>query len=171
MIFERNKTAIPSKRISGLEVSVNDFDQDGDLDLFVGGRLSPKKYPYPTSSIILENQSTDKSVKFIDVTDQRLSALKNIGLVTTSKWIDFDGDSWDDLILAGEWMSIRFFKNNSGKNFTEVTDEVFSSNHRGWWYDIEKGDFDNDGDVDLILGNLGLNYKYQHLNKNHFGYI
>jgi hypothetical protein len=161
MIFERNKTAIPSKRISGLEVSVNDFDQDGDLDLFVGGRLSPKKYPYPTSSIILENQSTDKSVKFIDVTDQRLSALKNIGLVTTSKWIDFDGDSWDDLILAGEWMSIRFFKNNSGKNFTEVTDEVFSSNHRGWWYDIEKGDFDNDGDVDLILGNLGLNYKYQ----------
>jgi hypothetical protein len=90
-----------------------------------------------------------------------LSALKNIGLVTTSKWIDFDGDSWDDLILAGEWMSIRFFKNNSGKNFTEVTDEVFSSNHRGWWYDIEKGDFDNDGDVDLILGNLGLNYKYQ----------
>ena len=161
LIFERNKTAIPSKRISGLEVSVNDFDQDGDLDLFVGGRLSPKKYPYPASSIILENQSTDKSVKFIDVTDQRLSALKNIGLVTTSKWIDFDGDSWDDLIVAGEWMSIRFFKNNSGKNFTEVTDEVFSSNHRGWWYDIEKGDFDNDGDVDLILGNLGLNYKYQ----------
>jgi hypothetical protein len=161
MVFERNKAAIPNQRISGLEVSVNDFDQDGDLDLFVGGRLSPKKYPYPASSIILENQSTDKSVKFIDVTDQKLSALKNIGLVTTSKWIDFDGDSWDDLIVAGEWMSIRFFKSNYGKNFTEVTNEVFSSKHRGWWYDIEKGDFDNDGDMDLILGNLGLNYKYQ----------
>ena len=74
MVFERNKAAIPNQRISGLEVSVNDFDQDGDLDLFVGGRLSPKKYPYPASSIILENQSTDKSVKFIDVTDQKLSA-------------------------------------------------------------------------------------------------
>ena len=161
MVFERNITAIPNKRISGLEVSVNDFDQDGDLDLFVGGRLSPKKYPYPASSRILENQSTDESVKFIDVTDLRSSILENIGLVTTSIWIDFDGDSWEDLIVAGEWMSIRFFKNNSGKNFTEVTDEVFPSNHRGWWYDIEKGDFDNDGDMDLILGNLGLNYKYQ----------
>jgi hypothetical protein len=58
-------------------------------------------------------------------------------------------------------MSVRFFKNNSGENFTEVTDQVFKTDYRGWWYDIEKGDFDNDGDVDLILGNLGLNYKYQ----------
>ena len=58
-------------------------------------------------------------------------------------------------------MSVRFFKNNSGKSFTEVTDQVFMADQRGWWYDIEKGDFDNDGDMDLILGNLGLNYKYQ----------
>ena len=161
LVFERNRTAIPDTRISGLEVSINDFDQDGDLDLFVGGRLSPKKYPYPTSSRILENQSTDGLVKFIDVTDQKLAKLKDIGLVTTSKWIDIDGDSWEDLIVTGEWMSVRFFKNNSGKSFTEVTDKVYTADQRGWWNDIEKGDFDNDGDMDLILGNLGLNYKYQ----------
>ena len=161
MIFERNKTAIPETRISGLEVSINDFDQDGDLDLFVGGRLSPKKYPYPSSSRILENQSSEGLVKFVDVTDQKILALKDIGLVTTSKWVDIDGDSWEDLIVAGEWMSVQFFKNNSGKSFTEVTDQVYRTDQRGWWYDIEKGDFDNDGDIDLILGNLGLNYKYQ----------
>ena len=161
LVFERSKTAIPNTPISGLEVSVNDFDKDGDLDLFVGGRLSPKKYPYPASSRILENKSSNGFIKFIDVTDQKLNKLKDIGLVTTSKWVDLDGDTWEDLIVAGEWMSVRFFKNNSGKNFTEVTDQVFKTDYRGWWYDIEKGDFDNDGDVDLILGNLGLNYKYQ----------
>jgi len=87
--------------------------------------------------------------------------LTNIGLVTTSEWIDIDGDSWEDLVVTGEWMSLRFFKNNQGKSFTEVTEDVFLPEQRGWWYDIEKGDFDNDGDMDLVVGNLGLNYKYQ----------
>ena len=159
--FERNESAIPGVRISGLEVSTNDFDHDGDLDLFVGGRLSPKKYPYPSSSRILQNKSSNGKIKFVDVTDQKNPALKKIGLVTTSNWIDIDGDSWDDLIISGEWMSLRFFKNDKGKSFKEVTDEVYHSEHRGWWNEIEKGDFDNDGDMDLIVGNLGLNYKYQ----------
>ncbi len=161
LIFERNRAAIPDTRISGLEVSVNDYDQDGDLDLFVGGRLSPKKYPYPSNSRILENQSSSGDIQFVDVTEKKNSALKNIGLVITSKWVDIDGDSWEDLVIAGEWMSIRIFKNNEGKSFTEVTEEVYKAEQRGWWYDIEKGDFDNDGDMDLIVGNLGLNYKYQ----------
>ena len=159
--FERNESAIPGARISGLEVSSNDYDHDGDLDLFVGGRLSPKKYPYPSSSRILENQSSAGKINFVDVTDQKNPALTNIGLVTTSNWVDIDGDSWDDLIVSGEWMPLRFFRNNKGKSFKEVTDEVYHSEHRGWWNEIEKGDFDNDGDMDLIVGNLGLNYKYQ----------
>jgi hypothetical protein len=161
LIFERNRSAIPDTRISGLEVSVNDYDQDGDLDLFVGGRLSPKKYPYPSNSRILENQSSSENIQFVDVTEKKNSALKNIGLVTTSKWVDIDGDSWEDLVIAGEWMSIHIFKNNEGKSFTDVTEDVYKVEQRGWWYDIEKGDFDNDGDMDLIVGNLGLNYKYQ----------
>ena len=159
--FERNESAIPGARISGLEVSSNDYDHDGDLDLFVGGRLSPKKYPYPSSSRILENQSSAGKINFVDVTDKKNPALTNIGLVTTSNWVDIDGDSWDDLIVSGEWMPLRFFRNNKGKSFKEVTDEVYHSEHRGWWNEIEKGDFDNDGDMDLIVGNLGLNYKYQ----------
>ena len=161
LVFERNRSAIPDTRISGLEVSVSDFDHDGDLDLFVGGRLSPKKYPYPSNSRILENQSTSGNIRFVDVTQEKNPMLTNIGLVTTSKWVDIDGDSWEDLVVAGEWMSIRFFKNNEGKSFNEVTEEIYLPDHRGWWYDIEKGDFDNDGDMDLIVGNLGLNYKYQ----------
>jgi hypothetical protein len=161
LVFERNISAIPDTRISGLEVSVNDFDQDGDLDLFVGGRLSPKKYPYPSSSRILENRSASGNILFVDVTEEKNPALTNIGLVTTSKWVDLDGDSWEDLVVAGEWMSIRFFKNEEGRTFKEVTEEVYLPEQRGWWYDIEKGDFDNDGDMDLIVGNLGLNYKYQ----------
>ncbi|NCX24503.1 MAG: hypothetical protein EBX13_01795 [Proteobacteria bacterium] len=161
LIFIRNTSSIPDTRISGLEISSNDFDNDGDLDLFIGGRLTPKKYPYPASSRILENQSTDTEIKFVDVTDQKLIKLKNIGLVTTSNWLDFDGDGWDDLIIAGEWMPIRVFKNNSGKSFVEITNQVFEKKQYGWWFDIEKGDFDNDGDIDLIAGNLGLNYKYK----------
>ena len=100
LIFERNLSAIPDTRISGLEVSLNDYDKDGDLDLFVGGRLSPKKYHYPSNSRILENQSSSGNIQFVDVTEKKNSALKNIGLVTTSKWVDIDGDSWEDLVIA-----------------------------------------------------------------------
>ena len=158
--FERNLKAIPDTRISGLNVSVSDFDQDGDLDLFVGGRLSPKKYPYPASSRILENKSSKDNIQFVDVTKEKNPALENIGLVTSSEWVDIDGDSWDDLIIVGEWMPIRIFKNTKG-TFKEITEQVYKTDHRGWWFDIKKGDFDNDGDMDLIVGNLGLNYKYQ----------
>ncbi|MEK9614654.1 MAG: VCBS repeat-containing protein, partial [Flavobacteriaceae bacterium] len=85
--FKRNKEAIPSTRISGIDVSSNDFDNDGDLDLFVGGRLYPKKYPYPVSSRILENQSTAGSIRFVDVTEKVAPPLEDIGLVTDSQWL------------------------------------------------------------------------------------
>jgi hypothetical protein len=165
--FKRNKEAIPSTRISGMDVSSNDFDNDGDLDLFVGGRLYPKKYPYPVSSRILENQSTTGSIRFVDVTEKVAPPLEDIGLVTDSQWLDFDNDQWNDLIIIGEWMDIRFFNNSKGK-FEEVTQSLFNSKSKGWWNTIEKGDFDQDGDLDLVVGNLGLNYKYKASEENPF---
>lgn len=159
-IFKRNKSSLPDSRTSGLVISPSDFDHDGDLDLFLGGRLTPKKYPTPASSELLENHSTSKNPKFKAVDKKVFPELENMGLVTASVWIDFDQDSWEDLVVVGEWMPIRFFKNNQGK-FKEVTEKQLLMNSTGWWYAIEKGDFDNDGDLDLIVGNLGQNYKYQ----------
>ena len=158
--FRRNKEALPDLKNSGLNVSASDFDQDGDLDLFVGGRLIPQKYPYPADSYLLENVSTAADIKFIDATEKALPELNALGLVTASSWIDFDNDGKEDLVVVGEWMPIKFFKNTGG-TFKDVSDELLSDKFSGWWYDIQKGDFDNDGDQDLIVGNLGKNYKYQ----------
>ncbi len=158
--FRRLKEALPDIRTSGLDVTANDYDHDGDLDLFVGGRLIPKKYPYPADSYILENVSTKSGAKFVDATEEVLPDLKSLGLVTASSWIDFDNDGWEDLVIVGEWMPIKFYKNNKGV-FQDVTDELYAGKSNGWWFDIQKGDFDNDGDEDLIVGNLGKNYKYQ----------
>jgi len=158
--FRRNKEALPDIKTSGMNVSASDFDQDGDLDLFVGGRLIPKKYPYPADSHLLENVSDGSGPKFVEATKKVFPALSSLGLVTASSWIDFDNDGWEDLVVVGEWMPIKFFKNNAGI-FKDVSEQMLSGKTSGWWFDIQKGDFDNDGDEDLIVGNLGKNYKYQ----------
>ena len=158
--FIRDKEALPDIKNSGQDVSISDFDHDGDLDLFVGGRLIPKRYPYPANSFLLENVSTADEIKFIDATESRLPELKALGLVTTSCWTDFDKDGWDDLVVVGEWMPVKFYKNAEGK-FTDVSEKLLPEKSTGWWFDIQKGDFDNDGDQDMIVGNLGKNYKYQ----------
>lgn len=158
--FQRNKAALPDIKASGLAVSTADFDHDGDLDLFIGGRLIPKKYPYPADSYILENVSTVDGPKFINATEKVLPELSGLGLVTASSWIDFDNDGWEDLVVVGEWMPIKFFKNTGGI-FEDVSEELLPNELSGWWFDIQKGDFDKDGDQDLIVGNLGRNYKYQ----------
>ena len=158
--FKRNGEALPDIRTSGLDVTASDYDHDGDLDLFVGGRLIPKKYPYPADSYILENLSTPGAPKFVNATQKVLPELKELGLVTASSWIDFNDDGWDDLVVVGEWMPIKFYKNNKG-TFEDVSEQLLPGKSNGWWFDIQKGDFDNDGDQDLIVGNLGKNYKYQ----------
>ncbi|MDN3643530.1 FG-GAP-like repeat-containing protein [Lutimonas halocynthiae] len=158
--LSKSTTALPDMLISGSRVHPFDYDKDGDLDLFVGGRLVPKNYPMPTSSYILENISTNGQAKFINVTEKIAPELIDIGMVTDASWTDYDNDGWVDLMLVGEWMPVTVFRNNRG-SFENITPKLNLTDSTGWWFSIEEGDFDNDGDIDFIVGNLGLNYKYQ----------
>ena len=153
--------AVPAFKKSGKCVCAADIDGDGDMDLFTGGRIIPGQYPKPANSYILRNNGKkNEQLKFEDVTAAVAPGLMNAGLVTDARWEDFDEDGDTDLIIVGEWMRIRFFENNSGI-FTEVTDKLGFQNTTGWWYSIHGTDVDQDGDIDFIAGNLGLNYKYR----------
>jgi hypothetical protein len=154
--FKEATDALPKNFTSKLCVRAVDYNKDGKLDLFVSGRVDPWNYPKPVSSIILRNDSKDGHVKFTDVTASVASDLKNIGLVCDAVFTDFDNDGWPDLILAGEWMPVTFFKNDHGV-FKNVTANTGVSNKLGWWNTIVAGDFDHDGDIDYIVGNTGLN--------------
>ena len=154
--FEWNEKALPKFLKSGSCVKATDYDHDGDLDLFVGGRVEPSAYPKAVSSYILRN---DKG-NFTDVTAQVAPQLKNIGLVCDALWTDYDNDGWQDLVLAGEFMPITFIKNNQGKSFTQ-SQNLSIANKIGWWNSLTAGDFDNDGDMDYIAGNLGINTLFQ----------
>ena len=147
---------LPVNLVSKSCVKAVDFDRDGDLDLFVGGRVEPDKYPKPVSSFILRNDSGKGAPKFTDVTAQVAPQLKDIGLVCDALWTDPDNDGWPDLMLAGEWMPLMLLKNEQGKHFSPTADASFGK-AKGWWNSITSGDFDHDGDTDYLVGNLGLN--------------
>jgi hypothetical protein len=154
--FVRESAALPAMLTSKSIVRVGDFNGDGRPDLFVGGRLTPRNYPYPTRSYILRNDGGH----FTDVTEQVAPELIHPGgMVTDAAWIDFDGDGKLDLVTTGEWMPIEFY-HNDGKRFHNVTASTHLPPMRGWWYSLAVGDFDHDGRPDLVAGNLGLNYSY-----------
>lgn len=151
--FVYSASALPNTRSSGSCVIANDYDKDGDLDLFVGGRVVPGRYPMPAKSYILRNDG-GRDVKFTDVTNSDAPGLSDIGMVTSALWSDFDNDKYVDLVVTGEFMPVVFFKNAHGR-FTQVkTDTAIKS---GWWNSIAAADFDEDGDIDYVAGNLGLN--------------
>nr|WP_295933266.1 VCBS repeat-containing protein [uncultured Dyadobacter sp.] len=152
--FVSDPAALPSFLVNGSCVKAVDYDRDGDLDLFVGGRVESGKYPRPVSSYILRNDSNGQVVKFSDVTQSVAPALSGIGLVCDALWTDFDHDGWMDLLVAGEWMPLTFLKNEQGK-FKRITSGLEAK--KGWWGSVASGDFDNDGDTDYIAGNLGTN--------------
>ena len=158
--FKMDSTALPINFTSKSCVRVIDYDHDGDLDLFVAGRVDPTNYPKPVSSFIYRNDSKNGVIKFTDVTATVAPDLKNIGLVSDAIWTDFDNDGWQDLILVGEFMPITYFKNDHGK-LINITATSGTDNKKGWWTSIVAGDFDNDGDIDYIVGNLGLNSFYK----------
>ncbi|WP_214227881.1 FG-GAP-like repeat-containing protein [Pedobacter sp. B4-66] len=154
--FTIDAQALPQNFTSKSCVRVIDYDKDGDLDLFVAGRIEPWSYPKPVSSYIYRNDSKGGNVKFTDVSAMIAKDLNNIGLVCDALFTDFDNDGWQDLVLTGEWMSMTFLKNEKGvfKNISETTG---LSSQIGWWNSIAAGDFDNDGDIDYVVGNLGEN--------------
>jgi hypothetical protein len=151
--FTENNSILPAFAKSGSCVKAVDFDHDGDLDLFVGNRVEPGFYPRPVSSYLLRNEFP--KLKFTDVTNQVAPELNKIGLISDALWSDTDNDGWQDLILAGEWMPIKIFKNEKGK-FKSI--QSTGIEHKsGWWNSLAAGDFDNDGDMDYVAGNLGQN--------------
>lgn len=158
--FEEQSGVLPLLNASGSCVKACDYDNDGDLDLFVGGRLAPYNYPFPGTSVILENKLEGGRLKFEDVTREIAPEISDIGMVTDALWTDFDANGQMDLMLVGEWMPIKVFLRRGAK-FVDRSDDFFDGNTSGWWFSIDQGDFDNDGDKDYVLGNLGLNYKYQ----------
>ena len=155
-VFTKTKNVLPEMLTSGGCVAAEDFDNDGDLDVFVGGRLVPGAYPKSPRSYLLQNING----LFKDVTEELAPELVSPGMVTSCMWVDIDNDKAKDLIVAGEWMPISVFRNQKG-SFTNISKSLGLMDQKGWWYSMAKGDFDNDGDEDFVFGNLGLNYKYK----------
>ncbi|MFT4565827.1 MAG: hypothetical protein ACI9FN_000780, partial [Saprospiraceae bacterium] len=154
--FVRSKDVLPESKNSGLSVKSFDADGDGDLDLFIGGRLVPGQYPMPANSKLLQN---DNGV-FRDVSNVRAPEFENLGMVTDVAIVDINQDGKEDLIVVGEWMPIITFIQDKDGVFQKA--EIGGvKNTNGWYYSVLAEDMDSDGDIDIIAGNLGLNYKFK----------
>jgi len=153
--FKLSKNSLPKMYSSTKVISEMDWDNDGDLDIFVGGRTTPGKYPVAPSSFLLVNEKG----KFTNQIKKLAPELENIGMVNGAEWSDTDNDGKVDLIVVGEWMPITLFRNN-GNTFTNETRDLGLDNTNGWWSSLLKSDIDQDGDDDFIVGNIGLNNKF-----------
>ena len=163
--FAKDPRALPEMHTCTAAVAAGDFNGDGKVDLFVGGRLSPRNYPNPTRSYLLRNDGGH----FTDVTEAMAPELVHPGgMITAAVWMDFDGDGRLDLVTAGEWMPLQFY-HNEGTGFRDVTATRGLPPLRGWWYSLATADWNHDGHPDLVAGNLGLNYSYTSSQRSRFG--
>jgi hypothetical protein len=150
--FEVDVRALPFSGMNTAVAAVNDFDADGDLDLFVGSRSVPQNYGVAPQSYLYLN---DGRGNFTDVTKTKGAVLANVGMVTGTVWADVAGDQKEDLIVVGEWMTPRVFTFQSNR-FEEVRTNL--DDLHGWWQTVSAADMDGDGDKDLVLGNIGENF-------------
>ncbi len=148
--------AVPEARESGSVVVGADFDRDGDVDLFVGSRSVPGKYPVIPTSVLLKNEGG----KFVDSTAGVSPGLEKTGLVTGALWSDVDSDGWIDLVVTHDWGLVKIYRNRQGILKDETVQSGIGKEF-GWWNGIAARDIDNDGDVDFVVTNYGLNTQYK----------
>lgn len=151
---DASATSLPNLKENAISVAAADFDRDGDLDLFVGSRSVPGKYPLaPRSHLLINNDG-----KFTEASGET-GDVSEIGLVNSAIWTDFDNDGWVDLVVAKEWGPISFYQNKEGK-FVDATSSLGVDSKLGWWHGIVAADLDADGDMDYVVTNQGHNTKY-----------
>lgn len=154
--FVRAINALPEMLASIGAVAPHDVNGDGFVDLFIGGRVVPGRFPEPPSSFLLINQQDGT---FRDELALRAPELKNSYRITDAVWLDLDGNNEKELVIAGEWMPVSVFSND-GDHLRNVTNQYFDNVYSGWWNKIGWGDFNSDSKTDLIVGNWGLNSQY-----------
>jgi len=155
--FIKSVKALPELHAAKGTVAAADIDNDGDTDIFIGGRVVPGKYPLtPESAILLNN---GKGI-FSNATASIAPSLQYIGMVTSAVWADINNDKEQDLIIAGEWMPVKVFINEKGK-LIDASESYIHFNTTGWWNTILAYDFNNDGFKDIIVGNTGLNTQFK----------
>ncbi len=154
--FTFRQEALPEYKVSAGCVSAHDVNNDGFIDLFIGGRLVPGQFPESPRSLLLIN---DGNGKFMDQTDVMAPELNSLGMITDASWVDISGDTTKELLIVGEWMPITVFGREQGK-FINKTNDFFDKEYAGWWNKLALEDFNNDGFTDLVVGNFGTNTQF-----------
>jgi hypothetical protein len=161
-IFTKTNVRLPGRKGPGSCLALTDYDHDGDQDLFIGGSIQPQRYPQSVASVLLRNDAKpgENLLYFTDMTESWASGLGKPGLVKDAVWKDFNGDGREDLLLAGEFMPLKIWWQSAKMKLepANLGDFVFSA---GWYQSLLADDFDQDGDMDFVAGNQGLNSGYK----------